>query len=47
MVERSLFSLWLSCTINNLQVADGCVSPSNCVQGGPIVGCIVGCESES
>jgi hypothetical protein len=36
----------LSCTFNNLQVADGCVSPSNYVQVGLIVGCIVGCESE-
>src|SRR5208282_2481751 len=42
MVERSLFSLSLSCTINNLQVADGCVSPSNYVQVRSIVGRIMG-----
>ena len=44
-VERSLFSLWLSCTINNLQAADGCARPSNDVQIGPILGWIVGCGS--
>lgn len=36
-------SLWLSCTINNLQAADGCVSPSSYVQVRPIMGCVVGC----
>jgi hypothetical protein len=44
MVERSLFSLWLSCTINDLQVADGCVSPSKQVHGCSTAGWIVGCE---
>jgi len=39
VVERSLFSLWLSCTFNHLQVADGCVSPSNYAQVKPTVGC--------
>ena len=43
MVERRLFSLWLSCTFNNLQVADGCVGLSNYVQVRRIVGCVVGC----
>jgi hypothetical protein len=42
-VERSLFSLRLSRTINNLQVADACASPSNYVQVRATVGCIVGC----
>jgi hypothetical protein len=44
MAERSLFSLELSRTFNNLQVADGCVSPSKYVQVYAIVGCIMGCE---
>jgi hypothetical protein len=43
VVERSLFSLGLSCTFNNLQVADGCANPSSYVQVRPIMGCIVGC----
>jgi hypothetical protein len=43
MVERSLFRVWLSYTFNNLQVTDGCVSPSKHVQIRLIVGCIVGC----
>src|ERR1700732_10584 len=29
-------------TFNNLQVADGCISPSKHVQARPIVGCVVG-----
>jgi hypothetical protein len=45
-VERSLFSLWLSCTINNVQSADGCVSPSDYVQVRPIVGCGTSAKSE-
>ena len=43
MVERSLFRVWLSYTFNNLQVTDGCVSPSKHVQVILIMGCIVGC----
>lgn len=43
--ERSLFSLQLSCTLNNLQVSDGCVSPSKDVQDRPIVGSVVGCQA--
>jgi hypothetical protein len=41
--ERSLFRVWLSYTFNNLQVTDGCVSPSKYVQVILIMGCIVGC----
>jgi len=43
--DASLFSLWLSQTFNNLQVSDGCVSPSKYVQVRLSVGCIVGCAS--
>ena len=35
--------MWLSHTFNNLQVTDGCVSPSKHVQVIRIMGCIVGC----
>ena len=35
--------MWLSYTFNNLQVTDGCVSPSKYVQVILIMGCIVGC----
>ncbi len=43
MAERSLFRVWLSYTFNNLQVTDGCVSPSKYVQVILIMGCILGC----
>ena len=35
--------MWLSYTFNNLQVTDGCVSPSKYVQVILIMGCTVGC----
>jgi len=41
--DASLFRVWLSYTFNNLQVTDGCVSPSKYVQVMIIMGCIVGC----
>jgi hypothetical protein len=42
--DASFFSLWLSSTFNNLQVSDGCVSPSKHVHDELIVGCNVGRE---
>ena len=45
MVDARLFSLGLSCTFNNLQVTNGCLSPSKYMQVPPIMGCIMGCEN--
>ena len=41
--DACFFSLWLSHSFNNLQVTDGCVSPSNNVQGRLPMGCVMGC----
>ena len=38
--------MWLSYTFNNLQVTDGCVSPSKHVQVILIMGWIVGCGEQ-
>ena len=42
--DASLFRVWLS-TLNNLQVSDACINPSNHVQAELIVGCIIGCRN--